>query len=67
MTYSEGAESVEKWMIDMEACVKKELELKDTLPEKRAQLQQHKVIHVIELMSNIRVRKIYLSSVNSQK
>ena len=43
VTYNEGAESVEKWMIDMEACVKRELELKDTLAEKRAQLQQHKV------------------------
>lgn len=41
--YREGAEGTEKWLLEVETWLKGDRELKNTLQEKRAQLQNNKV------------------------
>jgi len=42
-TYSESAEQLDKWLLEVEAWLKSDTELKNTLQEKRSQLQNSKV------------------------
>ncbi|XP_025103982.1 nesprin-1-like isoform X4 [Pomacea canaliculata] len=44
-SYDESFDAIHKWLIDAEVKLKQEAELKATLPEKKAQLQNHKVLH----------------------
>ncbi|KAK0046935.1 nesprin-1, partial [Biomphalaria pfeifferi] len=44
-SYDENFEIFQKWLLDMEVKLKEDAELKATLPEKKAQLQNHKVRH----------------------
>lgn len=45
-SYDESFDAIHKWLIDAEVKLKQEAELKATLPEKKAQLQNHKVLAV---------------------
>lgn len=42
-SYDENFELFQKWLLDMEVKLKEDGELKATLPDKKAQLQNHKV------------------------
>ncbi|XP_076463750.1 muscle-specific protein 300 kDa-like isoform X7 [Babylonia areolata] len=44
-SYDENFEAFQKWMLDVEVKLQQDAELKATLPEKKAQLQNHKVLH----------------------
>ncbi|CAL1544282.1 unnamed protein product [Lymnaea stagnalis] len=44
-SYDENFEIFQKWLLDMQVKLKEDAELKATLPEKKAQLQNHKVLH----------------------
>ncbi|KAH9507324.1 hypothetical protein Btru_056910, partial [Bulinus truncatus] len=44
-SYDENFEIFQKWLLDMEVKLKEDAEQKATLPEKKAQLQNHKVRH----------------------
>uniref|UniRef100_A0A2C9KCB0 Calponin-homology (CH) domain-containing protein n=1 Tax=Biomphalaria glabrata TaxID=6526 RepID=A0A2C9KCB0_BIOGL len=44
-SYDENFDIFQKWLLDMEVKLKEDAELKATLPEKKAQLQNHKVRH----------------------
>ncbi|XP_041353316.1 nesprin-1-like isoform X4 [Gigantopelta aegis] len=43
--YDENFEQFQKWLLDVEVKLKEDAELKTTLPDKKAQLQNHKVLH----------------------
>ena len=42
-SYDENFDTFHKWLLDVEVKLKQDAELKATLPEKKAQLQNHKV------------------------
>ena len=42
-SYDENFETFQKWLLDMEVKLKEDAQLQATLPEKKAQLQNHKV------------------------
>lgn len=42
-SYDENSKVFQKWLLDMEAKLKEGIQLHATLPEKKAQLQNHKV------------------------
>ncbi|XP_035824390.1 nesprin-1 [Aplysia californica] len=44
-SYDENFEGFQKWLLDMEVKLKEDAQLQATLPEKKAQLQNHKVLH----------------------
>nr|KAG5692778.1 hypothetical protein BaRGS_009394 [Batillaria attramentaria] len=44
-SYDENFDTFHKWLLDVEVKLKQDAELKATLPEKKAQLQNHKVLH----------------------
>ncbi|GFO48198.1 nesprin-1, partial [Plakobranchus ocellatus] len=44
-SYDENFEIFQKWLLDMEVKLKEDAQLQATLPEKKAQLQNHKVLH----------------------
>ncbi|ESO86156.1 hypothetical protein LOTGIDRAFT_167389 [Lottia gigantea] len=44
-SYDENSEKFHKWLIDMEVKLKEDADLKTTLPDKKAQLQNHKILH----------------------
>ncbi|KAK7104412.1 hypothetical protein V1264_019133 [Littorina saxatilis] len=44
-SYDENFDAFHKWLLDVEVKLKQDAELKATLPEKKAQLQNHKVLH----------------------
>ena len=50
--YREGAEQLDKWLLEVETWLKSDTELKNTLPEKRSQLQNNKVgnYHIFQKM-----------------
>ena len=45
-TYSDSAEQLDKWLHEVEALLKSDSELKNTLQEKRSQLQNSKVTYL---------------------
>ncbi|KAK6181528.1 hypothetical protein SNE40_009363 [Patella caerulea] len=44
-SYDENSEKFHKWLVDMEVKLNEDAEFKSTLPDKKAQLQNHKVLH----------------------
>ncbi|KAL8590280.1 hypothetical protein ACOMHN_006396 [Nucella lapillus] len=44
-SYEENFDTFQKWILDVEGKLEQDAELKATLPEKKAQLQNHKVLH----------------------
>ncbi|CAG5128719.1 unnamed protein product, partial [Candidula unifasciata] len=44
-TFDENSGNFKRWLLDMETLLKKDSYLQATLPEKKAQLQNHKVLH----------------------
>ncbi|XP_076442566.1 muscle-specific protein 300 kDa-like isoform X3 [Babylonia areolata] len=44
-SYDENFDAFHKWLLDVEVKLKQEADLKATLPEKKAQMQNHKVLH----------------------
>jgi nesprin-1 len=49
--FSQAQEQLTKWLRDVEKAMQQHTELKSTLQEKRAQLQNHKIMHQ-EIMSH---------------
>ncbi|KAJ8309205.1 hypothetical protein KUTeg_014079 [Tegillarca granosa] len=44
-SYDENFEQFQKWLLDTEIQLKEDTDLKSTLPDKKAQLQGHRVLH----------------------
>ncbi|KAL5008450.1 hypothetical protein ScPMuIL_014031 [Solemya velum] len=44
-SYDENFEQFQKWLLDSEVQLKEDIDHKATLPEKKAQLQNHRIVH----------------------
>ena len=44
-SYDENYEQLQKWLLDTEVQLKEDTDMKGTLPDKKAQLQNHRVLH----------------------
>ena len=60
-TYNTGAEELEKWILEVETWLKADTEMKNTLQEKKGQLQNNKVRHIRPfLVNNIFIFKFFI-------